>query len=133
MINRLYLVHDEDYSYKIVVSAQNAKDALKKLNTFLKETKQVGDLWRDLKWVADLCDNDKVLEQDDKKMRGNISEGRKYRDLILNQLKSEIEISDDQIGSIMKRLNNSTSDELERVYEAFERFGVQVILDIISE
>ena len=62
MINRLYLVHDEDYSYKIVVSAQNAKDALKKLNTFLKETKQVGDLWRDLKWVADLCDNDKVLE-----------------------------------------------------------------------
>lgn len=66
-------------------------------------------------------------------MRGNISEGGKYRDLILNQLKSEIEISDDQIGSIMKRLNNSTSDELERVYEAFERFGVQVILDIISE
>ena len=66
-------------------------------------------------------------------MRGNISEGRKYRDLILNQLKREIEISDDQIGSIMKRLNNSTSDELERVYEAFERFGVQVILDIISE
>ena len=63
MINRLYLVHDEDYSYKIVVSAQNAKDALKKLNTFLKETKQAGDLWRDLKWVADLCDNDKVLEQ----------------------------------------------------------------------
>ena len=62
MINRLYLVHDEDYSYKIVVSAQNAKDALKKLNTFLKETKQAGDLWRDLKWVVDLCDNDKVLE-----------------------------------------------------------------------
>ena len=66
-------------------------------------------------------------------IQGDVTEGRKYRDLILNQLKSEIEISDDQIGSIMKRLNNSTSDELERVYEAFERFGVQVILDIISE
>ena len=32
------------------------------VDNFLKETKQAGDLWRDLKWVADLCDNDKVLE-----------------------------------------------------------------------
>lgn len=66
-------------------------------------------------------------------IRCNIAEGRKYRDLILNQLKSEMEISDEQMGNIMKRLNNSTSDELERTYEAFERFGAQVILDIVSE
>lgn len=66
-------------------------------------------------------------------IQGDVTEGRKYRDLILNQLKNETEISDDQIGSIMKRLNNSTSDELERTYEAFERFGVQMILDIVSE
>lgn len=66
-------------------------------------------------------------------IRGNIAEGRKYRDLILNQLKSEMEISDEQMGNIMRKLNSSTSDELERVYETFERFGVQVIFDIISE
>lgn len=66
-------------------------------------------------------------------IQGDVTEGRKYRGLILNQLKNETEISDDQIGSIMKRLNNSTSDELERTYEAFERFGVQMILDIVRE
>ena len=62
MINGLYLVHDEDYSYKIVVSAQNANEALEKLTTFLNETKQVGELWRDVKWIVVLCDNDKVIE-----------------------------------------------------------------------
>ena len=63
-------------------------------------------------------------------IQGDVTEGRKYRDLILNQLKSETEISDDQIGNIMKILNNSTSEELERTYEAFERFGVQTIFEI---
>ena len=66
-------------------------------------------------------------------IQGDVTEGRKYRDLILNQLKSETEISDDQIGNIMKILNNSTSKELERTYEAFERFGVQTIFEIFSE
>lgn len=66
-------------------------------------------------------------------IQGDVTEGRKYRDLILNQLKSEMEISDEQMGNIMRKLNSSTSDELERVYETFERFGVQVIFDIISE
>lgn len=62
MINRLYLVHDEDYSYKIVVSAQNTNEALEKLTTFLQETKQAGELWHNVKWIVDLCDNDKVIE-----------------------------------------------------------------------
>lgn len=66
-------------------------------------------------------------------IQGEVTEGRKYRDLILNQFKSETEISDDQIGNIMKILNNSTSEELERVYETFERFGVQTIFEIFSE
>lgn len=60
--NKLYLLHDEDYGYKVVVSAQNANEALEKLNTFLQETKQTGELWRDVKWIVDLCDNDKVIE-----------------------------------------------------------------------
>ena len=63
----------------------------------------------------------------------DVTKSRKYRNLILNQLKSETKISDDQIRSIMKILNDSTSDELERIYESFERFGVQVILDVVSE
>ena len=62
MINRLYLVHDEDYSYKIVVSAQNVNEALEKVDTFLQETKQSGELWRNVKWIVDLCDNDTVIE-----------------------------------------------------------------------
>lgn len=61
-MNKLYLLHDEDYSYKVVVSAQNANEALEKLNTFLQETKQTCELWRDVKWIVDLCDNDKVIE-----------------------------------------------------------------------
>jgi len=61
-MNKLYLLHDEDYSYKVVVSAQNANEALEKLNTFLQETKQTGELCRAVKWIVDLCDNDKVIE-----------------------------------------------------------------------
>lgn len=61
-MNRLYLLHDEDYSYKIVVSAQNANEALEKLDVFFKDTRQVGELWRDLTWIVDLCDNDRVIE-----------------------------------------------------------------------
>lgn len=53
-MNRLYLLHDEDYSYKIVVSAQNANEALEKLDVFFKDTRQVGELWRDLTWIVDL-------------------------------------------------------------------------------
>ena len=62
MINRLYLVHDEDYSYKIVVSAQNVNEALEKVDTFLQETKQAGELWRNVRWIVDLCDNDTFIE-----------------------------------------------------------------------
>ena len=62
-MNKLYLLHDEGYSYKVVVSAQNANKALEKLDVFFKDTKQVGELWRDLTWIADLCDNDRVIKQ----------------------------------------------------------------------
>lgn len=63
-------------------------------------------------------------------IRGNAKEGWKYRDLIIEQIDSELELSKDQRGNIISKLNNAHSDELERLYEAFERFGVQVILDI---
>ena len=59
---RLYLVHDKDYCYMIVVSANNAEEAITKLQNYLKETKQTGEFWNNTEWIADLCDNDKVLE-----------------------------------------------------------------------
>lgn len=34
---------------------------------------------------------------------------------------------------MINRLNNASSDELERVYEAFDRFGVQSIMDAVCE
>lgn len=61
-MNRLYLVHDEDYSYEVVVSANSATNAIEKLQNFIKETKQTGEFWIKTKWISDLCDNDKVLE-----------------------------------------------------------------------
>lgn len=60
----LYLVHDKDFNYKIVVYAFNAGQAVEKVLNWLKETKQTGEFWISdhIKWIADLCDNDKVLE-----------------------------------------------------------------------
>ena len=61
---RLYLVHDEDYNYRVVISALSADESIEKLHNWLKETKQNGELWKStgVKWYADLCDNDKVIE-----------------------------------------------------------------------
>ena len=58
----LYLVHDKDYNYEVVVSAISAISAIEKLQDFIKETKQTGEFWVQTQWLADLCDNDKVLE-----------------------------------------------------------------------
>lgn len=61
---RLYVVHDEDYSYKIVVSAMDYKEAIEKTHKWLEETKQNSNLWnsKNIKWIAELCDNDIVVE-----------------------------------------------------------------------
>lgn len=34
---------------------------------------------------------------------------------------------------MISRLNNASSDELERTYEAFERFGVQAVMDAVCK
>lgn len=61
---------------------------------------------------------------------GDIKLGTQYRDMILEQIKEEIKPSADELQRMRDRLNRrSSSDELERVYEAFERFGVAAILD----
>ena len=58
--------------------------------------------------------------------------GRKYRDLILEQIKSEMNPTEEKLQLMKDRLNKASSDELERTYEAFERFGVKVVLEQVS-
>ncbi|WP_320973252.1 hypothetical protein [Enterocloster bolteae] len=64
---------------------------------------------------------------------GDISSGIYYRDLILEQIKTELKSSEDELQRMKDRLNKSSSDDLERVYNAFERFGVTAILECIKE
>lgn len=59
--------------------------------------------------------------------------GFQYRDLIIEQIKKEINPSEERLKNIINRLNNAYSDELERTYEAFERFGVQAVMDAVCE
>ncbi len=59
--------------------------------------------------------------------------GFQYRDLIIEQLKKEINPSEERLQRMINRRNNASSDELERVYEAFDRFGVQSIMDAVCE
>lgn len=66
-------------------------------------------------------------------MTGDVSMGMKYRNAIIEQIKKEINPSDNDLQLMRDRLNKASSDELERVYDAFERFGVQVILDTVKK
>lgn len=59
--------------------------------------------------------------------------GFQYGDLIIEQLKKEINPSKERLQKMINRLNNASSDELERTYEAFDRFGVQAIMDAVRE
>lgn len=55
-----------------------------------------------------------------------------YKNLIINQIRDEMNLDENRINNIAKKLNEATYDELERVYEAFERFGVRVIMEVIK-
>lgn len=57
--------------------------------------------------------------------------GWKYRDLIIKQIKKELNPSDEDLQLMKDRLNKASSDELERTYEAFERFGVKIIMECV--
>lgn len=59
--------------------------------------------------------------------------GFQYRDLIIEQIKKEINPSKERLQKMISILNNASSDELERTYEAFDRFGVQAIMDAVDE
>lgn len=68
-----------------------------------------------------------------KQMTGDVSLGIKYRNAILEQIKKEINPSDNVLQLMRDKVNKASSDELERVYDAFERFGVQVMFDIVKK
>ena len=62
---------------------------------------------------------------------GDYKLGCQYRDLIIDQIKKELKPSDEDLQLMKDRLNKASSDELERTYQAFERFGVEVIMECV--
>ena len=62
---------------------------------------------------------------------GDYKLGCQYRDLIIEQIKKELNPSEEDLQLMKDRLNNANSDELERTYEAFERFGIKVIMECV--
>lgn len=62
---------------------------------------------------------------------GDYKLGCQYRDLIIEQIKKELKPSEEDLQLMKDRLNKASSDELERTYEAFERFGVEVIMECV--
>ena len=62
---------------------------------------------------------------------GDYKLGCQYRDLIIGQIRKELNPSGENLQLMKDRLNKANSDELERTYEAFERFGVKVIMECV--
>lgn len=58
--------------------------------------------------------------------------GFKYKDLILKQIKEELNPTQEELQLMRDRLNKASFDELERTYEAFDRFGVKAIIEQIK-
>lgn len=53
----------------------------------------------------------------------------KYCKLILEQVKKEKDIEDSRLKNIESKLRSSNSSDLERLYQAFERFRVNNIIN----
>ena len=62
---------------------------------------------------------------------GDYKLGCQYRYLIIEQIKKELNPSEEDLQLMKDRLNKANSDELERTYEAFERFGIKVIMECV--
>lgn len=55
---------------------------------------------------------------------------QRYVDQIINLIKQEIDLSEEQIQLVREEINTYTLDELERVYTKFKKSGVKNLLDI---
>lgn len=51
---------------------------------------------------------------------------------IIEQIQNELAPSDNRIKTIQARLNKASLSELERIYNAFQRFGVEEIMESIK-
>jgi len=51
---------------------------------------------------------------------------------IIKQIQDELAPSDNRIKTIQVRLNKASLSELERIYNAFSRFGVQAIMESVK-
>lgn len=64
----------------------------------------------------------------------DISESKySYRKLILDQIESEMQLTEKQVQDIVQKLNAASIDELTRLYDAFNRFGVCTVFDMVNE
>lgn len=54
-----------------------------------------------------------------------------FENLILDMIKEELNPSDDRLKKMKARLKNATLDDVERLYDAFARFGVQNIFNAL--
>ena len=54
----------------------------------------------------------------------------KYVNQIINLIKQEIALSEEQLQLVKKEINTYTLDELEQVYAKFKRYGVKNYLNI---
>lgn len=54
-----------------------------------------------------------------------------FENLILDMIKEELNPSDDRLKKMKDRLKNATLDDVERLYDAFARFGVQNIFNVL--
>ena len=61
-------------------------------------------------------------------MVNEIEYRNKYCRLIMEQIRSEKDIDESRLKNIEAKLKSSNSTDLERLYQAFERFGVDNII-----
>jgi hypothetical protein len=55
----------------------------------------------------------------------------KYKNVILKMIKEEY--PDINESKLVEKLNKATTDEIERIYDAIDRFGVKTIIDSIKK
>ena len=55
----------------------------------------------------------------------------KYRDEIIKLIKEDLNPSKEQLSRMASKLNQFNLQELERTYDMFYRFGVNIIFDIL--
>ena len=56
-----------------------------------------------------------------------------YKNEIITKINKELKLSKKEIKNIKDTLNKSSLDDLERINNLFERFGVTIVFDAINK